>query len=142
MVSFVNMKTQKFRRFGNYFLGLALLVSLSGCSRAGADLRAKYDLCFKEDNPGATERYVEFTPVRCSDRNIILGEPIGGEHASLEFADTDADGTSEIVVSSETGCRWTFEPCIAPTRTIVKVTGAASPVFTVVSSESLPGGEF
>lgn len=136
------MSKQKNRRFKNRFWLPVLLVSLAACSRSGADLQAKYDICFKEDNPGATNRYVEFTPVRCSDKTVALGEPIGGEFARLEFADVDADGVSEIVVSSEFWCRWGFEPCLSPTRTTVKVKPAEPPIFVVIGDEKLPGGDF
>ena len=134
------MNTRKFCRFGLWLL----FVLPVGCAPGGADLRAKYDLCFKEDYPGATDRYVEYTPVRCSDKTIVLGEPIGGERASLEFADTDADGVSEIVVSSQFWCRWGFEPCLNPARTIVKVSGERErPQFSIVRVENLqPSPEF
>ena len=136
----VNMKTRKNRRLSLWLL----FVSLTNCTTGGADLRAKYDICFKEDTPGANSRYVTYTPVRCSDKRVVLGEPIGGELASLEFEDTDADGVSEIIVSSEFWCRWGFTPCVGPRRTTVKVSGAPdSPEFTVVRVEIFtPSPEF
>jgi hypothetical protein len=109
---------------------------LANCSSGERVLAAKYDICFKEDLPGASDRYVQYTPVRCSDKSVVLGEPVGGEYAGLEFSDTDADGVPEIVVSSESGCRWRF--CIHPTRTVVKVKPENPPVFTVVSETELP----
>lgn len=113
---------------------------LANCSPGGGgrDLSVRYDICFKQDEPGANNRYVEYTPVRCSDKSIVLGKPIGGEFARLEFADTDADGVSEIIVSSEFWCRWGFEPCLHPTRTIIKVIPGNPPGFTVAGEENLP----
>jgi hypothetical protein len=140
------MAMRKNQLFGQKFWRLALFVCLASCSMSGgADLRAKYDVCFIQDYPGATGRVVAYTPVRCSDKKVVLGEPIDGEFASLEFEDTDADGVSEIVVaSSEFRCRWSGEGCAGPTRTIVKVSGERNaPVFTVVSVEKLePSAEF
>jgi hypothetical protein len=131
--------------FIKVFFSLVLFVCLSGCSTGGADLRAKYDICFLEDYPGATDRVVAFVPVRCSDKSIVLGAPIDGERATLDFADEDGDGVSEIIVaSSKFWCRWGFESCIGPTRTVVKVSGErAAPVFTVLRAEKLePAAEF
>jgi hypothetical protein len=123
----------------NLRLILCFFLLSTGCPAGGADLRAKYDVCFKEDAPGANDRYVEFTPVRCSDERVKLGAPVGGERAVLEFEDTDADGTPEIVVSSLFRCRWSFEPCLNPTRTIVKVSGSPdAPQFSVVRVEMFP----
>lgn len=139
------MATVKNCRFIKVFLSLVLFVCSNGCSTGGADLRAKYDVCFLEDYPGATRRVVAFVPVRCADESIVLGAPIDGERATLDFADTDGDGVSEIIVaSSEFWCRWGFEPCIGPTRTVVKVSGERdAPVFTVLRIEKLePAPEF
>ena len=123
----------------NRWLILWFFVLSASCATGGSALRAKYDVCFTEDTPGATSRYVEYTPVRCSDQRVKLGEPIGGERASLEFEDTDNDGTPEIIVSSQFWCRWGFEPCIAPTRTVVKVSGEPdAPQFTVVRVDVFP----
>ena len=131
------MKTRKNRRLGLWFF--VLFVLSANCASGDADLRAKYDICFIKDYPGASNRYVEYKPVRCTDKSVVLGAPVGGEFASLDFEDTDADGVSEIVVSSEFWCRWGFEPCIAPTRTIVKVSGEPnSPLFTVLRVDELP----
>ncbi|HEX8735512.1 MAG TPA: hypothetical protein VF721_09330 [Pyrinomonadaceae bacterium] len=133
----------------NRFAVLIFLLWLSSgaaanCSSGGRDSSLRrYDICFKRDEPGANNRYVEYTPVKCSDESVRLGEAIGGELAGIEFVDTDADGVSEIIVSSGSACRWSFEPCLNPTRTVVKVEPKNPPVFTIISQENLePSPEF
>ena len=125
-------------RYYRFSLVILLVWLAANCSAGGAVLRFNHDICFKEDTPGANDRYVEYTPVRCSDKSKVLGEPFGGEYASLEFEDTDADGVPEIIVSSEFRCR--FRYCLDPRRTVIKVKPGDQPEFIVVKETVLPGG--
>ena len=85
------------------FALLGFMVLLAGCSGGRSVVAARYDLCFREDYPGASDRYVEYTPVRCSDPNIKVADPIGGERASLEVV--AGDEYPEVIISSEFWCR-------------------------------------
>ena len=53
-----------------------------------------------EDWPGATERYVTFTPVSKFDQKPI-GPTVGADYAVLTFKDLDGDGVKEAIVETE-----------------------------------------
>jgi hypothetical protein len=114
------------------------------CVSGKSYVEHRFDICFKEDFPGASDRHVEYTPVRCSDPSVMLAQPVGGEFATLEFKRTDTDDAAEFVVSSEFWCRWGFEPCLYPTRATFRISGdRENPAITLVSEERLtPSKEF
>lgn len=132
------------RRMKSRLVVVSFVALFAACQTGRSEVAARYDLCFREDYPGASDRYVEYTPVRCSEPTVKVSEPIGGEQATLEVVDVDGDRDPEIVVSSEFWCRWGFEPCLDPTRTTLKVKGTRErPEITVISEERLvPAKEF
>jgi hypothetical protein len=52
-----------------------------------------------EDWPGATERYVTFTPVLKSNKKPI-GPTVGADYAVLTFEDLDHDGIKEAIIET------------------------------------------
>ena len=50
------------------------------------------------DYPGATDRYVTYTPVLKADNNVKLGPIIGADYAKLRFKDINSDGTKEAII--------------------------------------------
>lgn len=52
-----------------------------------------------EDWPGATERYVTFTPILKSSKEPI-GPTVGADYAILKFEDVDGDGTKEAIIET------------------------------------------
>lgn len=73
-----------------------------------------HDICFRKDYPGAGDRFVTYTPVRCSNSSIVLGDAVGAEYATLTFKDIDSDRISEYIVSSKFWCENGLEPCADP----------------------------
>jgi hypothetical protein len=53
-----------------------------------------------EDSPGATERYVTFTPILKSSKKPI-GPTVGADYAVLTFKDLDGDGIKEAIIETE-----------------------------------------
>lgn len=52
-----------------------------------------------ENWPGATERYVTFTPILKSNKKPI-GPTVGADYAVLTFEDLDGDGTKEAIIET------------------------------------------
>jgi len=52
-------------------------------------------------HPGASDRYVEFTPVLKSNNKIKLGPTVGADYAELRFKDLNDDGVKEAVIETE-----------------------------------------
>jgi hypothetical protein len=52
-----------------------------------------------EDRPGATERYVTFTPISKSNKKPI-GPTVGADYAVLTFNDLDGDGIKEAIIET------------------------------------------
>lgn len=78
---------------GSALLGVGLIVL---CPEPNPFAQA--DICFREEHPGATERFTEYVPGRCSDRSQALAAGFGADHAQLSFADTDGDHRREVTV--------------------------------------------
>lgn len=96
------------------------------------------DICFKEEQPGATGRYILYVPVRCSDESQQLAPGFGADYATLDFEDVDRDGTPEaIVASSRFRCSFGTGSCYDAWRIVVKVCPACKPVFTVLERQYL-----
>jgi len=119
-------------------IAAALSLGLASCLIQQTNPFSKYDICFDRDQPGATDRHVTYTPVKCSDPTVVLGQTMGGEYAILSFYDVDADSFPEYVISSEFWCRWGFEPCVHPTYTAVRVQPGNPPAFAVIETRNLP----
>jgi len=99
----------------------------------------RFDICFEEDYPGATDRYTTYTPVRCSNPSARLGEPIGADYGNLSFEDVDDDGTPELVVeSSRLEC--SFAGYCGASREVWKVSVEGTPRFTEFQHVELPFG--
>ncbi len=96
-----------------------------------------YDICFKADCPGATDRFTTYTPVRCSDKNVVLGESIGADHGKIHFEDIDEDGFCEVIVESSVHrCRISAD-CYDAYRIVLKVHLKDPPEFEIISEELL-----
>ena len=54
-----------------------------------------------EEFPGATERYVQYTPVLSKDKDRQIGPTIGADFAKLRFKDIDDDGIKEAIIETE-----------------------------------------
>ena len=52
-----------------------------------------------EDWPGATERYVTFTPILKSTKKPI-GPTVGADYGDLTFEDLDGDGIKEAIIET------------------------------------------
>jgi hypothetical protein len=52
-----------------------------------------------EDWPGATERYVTFTPILKSTKKTI-GPTVGADYGDLTFEDLDGDGIEEVIIET------------------------------------------
>ncbi|MEO6452774.1 MAG: hypothetical protein ABIN97_01815 [Ginsengibacter sp.] len=59
-----------------------------------------------KDYPGATERYIEYTPVLKADRRIKLGPGLGADYATLRFKDINNDGVKEAIIETEILIDW------------------------------------
>ncbi|HEY0742396.1 MAG TPA: hypothetical protein VGD40_13070 [Chryseosolibacter sp.] len=69
-----------------------------------------------EDAPGATERYVTFTPVSKADHKP-LGPTVGADYAALKFEDLDGDGVKEAIVETRNTLHLEF---YTPERHVLK----------------------
>jgi hypothetical protein len=54
-----------------------------------------------KDSPGATDRYVTFTPVLKSNNKIIIGPIEGADYAKLHFEDINNDGIKEAIIETD-----------------------------------------
>lgn len=52
-----------------------------------------------QETPGATERYVTFTPVLKANKKPI-GPTVGADYAALTFKDLDDDGIKEAIIET------------------------------------------
>ncbi len=80
---------------------IAILLAGTGVVVYSWDMRNPYpDVDWISDMPGATERYITFTPVLKNNRNIKLGPTLGADYAVLRFLDLDDDGKKEAVIKT------------------------------------------
>lgn len=113
------------------------LATLGAFERTAPSPWADQDLCFARDTPGASGRYVSYTPVSCADPSRRLAEEIGADLGTLSFRDVDGDGSPEMIVeSSAFRCR--FSLCYEALRVVAKVTPGATPPVRVIESAHLP----
>ncbi|GAA4165429.1 hypothetical protein GCM10022217_37650 [Chryseobacterium ginsenosidimutans] len=117
-----------------FFTGLILLIVLF--------LYYKNDnpyenVIWKKDYPGATERYVEFTPYLKSKIEIKIGPTLGADLGKLRFEDIDSDGIKEAIIETKKG--FTLETSITPERHILKFKKDknGNPKFILLKSEIL-----
>lgn len=97
------------------------------------------DICFTQEWPGATSRYVEYSFVTCSKPRKRIGEPIGADQAVLSFTDVDLDGYPEAVVaSSPYKCKFGGLGCYGAERIVLKICPACEPSVRVMRREPLP----
>ncbi|MFC4309099.1 hypothetical protein ACFPN2_08415 [Steroidobacter flavus] len=97
------------------------------------------DICFTQDWPGATSRYVEYSFVTCSEPHVLLGERVGADQAVLSFSDLDRDGHPEAVIeSSPYKCKFGGLRCYGAERFVLKICPACNLKVRVVGRESLP----
>ena len=92
-----------------------------------------------KDYAGATERYIEYTPVLKIDPRIKLGPTVGADYATLRFKDINKDGVTEPIIETEILIdRGEFR---SPERHVLqyKKTTTGLPQFVLVKSEQFPG---
>lgn len=128
--------------FGCLGLGAGVLAFLLAAMGAfqfpAANPFEKDDICFTEDQPGATSRFTVYTPVRCSDETQRIGPELGADYATLDFEDVDGDGTPEVVVaSSRFRCQYGTGLCYDAWRLVAKVCLTCEPIFTLVEQRYL-----
>lgn len=96
-------------------------------------------ICFTQEWPGATSRYVEYSFVACSDPHTLLAQPVGADQAVLSFMDLDRDGHPEAVVeSSRYKCKFGGLGCYGAERIVLKICPECEPKVRVTSRERLP----
>ncbi len=54
---------------------------------------------FIKDYPGATDRYITYTPV-FKESGELIGEAIGADYGKLKFYDWDNDGIHEAIIET------------------------------------------
>jgi len=59
------------------------------------------DIVFIEDLPGATDRYVSFTPVLKDDPSVKVGPVVGADYGRIHFEDVDKDGIKEAIIETQ-----------------------------------------
>jgi hypothetical protein len=97
------------------------------------------DICFRQDWPGSTSRYVEFTFVSCASPHVPLADPIGADQETLSFEDVDRDGQAEAVVeSSWYKCKFGGLGCYGAYRTVLRICRDCDEPIVVVSERNLP----
>jgi len=101
----------------------ALFLSAVGaCEVQAGNPYEKDGICFARSLPGATSRFVAFTPVSCIDSARAMGEAVGADYGTLRFEDVDGDGRPEAVIeSSAFRCRWGVAPCYDAYRIVLRV---------------------
>ena len=100
---------------------------------------ASQDICFSQDRPGATSRYVEYAFRTCSSPHEVLAEPVGADQAGLTFEDVDDDGRPEAIVeSSWYKCRFGQLGCFDAARFVLRICPECARKVTVLSNRRLP----
>lgn len=118
---------QRAIKTGTLFLILGLFVGhflyLRGVFHwPGENPYAADNICFSEDFPGATGRFVEYTAVSCSNPQLVLAEPVGADFASLSFEDVDGDEKPEAIIESSLyKCKFSGTGCYEAYRIVLKI---------------------
>lgn len=81
---------------GLIFSGLIIVYLYNGYSKNNPF----NEVSWVEEYPGATERYVQFTPVSKVTK-LPIGPTVGADFASLRFIDLDNDGIKEAIIETE-----------------------------------------
>lgn len=98
----------------------------------------KDDVCFARSTPGATSRFIQYTPIACKDASIKIGEEIGADYAKLRFEDVDKDGIPEAIVeSSSFRCRYGAGPCYDAYRIVMKICTTCAPKARILETTYL-----
>lgn len=103
-------------------------------------LKTEFNLCFLKDTPGATDRYITFTPYLCNDpQKNPIGEAIGEDWAELSLLDVDSDGTPEIIIQPSTESQFSGV-CVSPRKSVWKIqkNDAGKVSLKLIESISLP----
>ncbi|WP_437762450.1 hypothetical protein WMF27_46280 [Sorangium sp. So ce281] len=117
---------------------LVLLKGIGALEGMAASPYAADDICFVEERLGAAQRFTAFTPVRCSDESVKIGDSFGADYASLDFEDVDDDGRPEAIISSSSfRCKYGPGPCYDAWRIVVRVHPGSDTVFTVIERRYL-----
>lgn len=92
-----------------------------------------------KDYPGATERYIEFTPVLKADKRIKLGPAVGADYGKLQFKDINNDGIKEAIIETELLVDW--GEFYDPERHVLQYqkTVTGHPQFFLIKSEKQSG---
>ena len=96
------------------------------------------DVEWVEDAPGATDRYIEYTPVLKVDHRVKLGPTVGADYATLRFKDINKDGVKEAIIETEVLIDWgDFR---SPARHVLQYKKSATgrPHFVLIKSEYFP----
>lgn len=99
-------------------LGISILILLIKTASLINVISPYDDVYWIEEYPGATERYIQYTPVSDKDRSVEIGPPIGADYGRLRFEDMDNDGVKEAVI--ETKVYFDFGDFYSPSRHILK----------------------
>lgn len=94
------------------------------------------DVIWEKDFPGATGRYVKFTPVLKSNPKIKLGSGFGADYGVINFEDIDNDGIKETIIQTKQPF-YSFDDAITSTKIILKYNknGNENPTFTIIEKE-------
>ena len=96
------------------------------------------DICFREEQPGATGRFILYVPVRCSNESQRLDPGFGADYATMNFEDVDGDDRPELIITSSSfRCQFSTGACYDAWRITVKVCPNCNPIFTVVDKRYL-----
>jgi hypothetical protein len=94
----------------------------------------RYDICFDRT---LSDDLVNYTPIRCSQTDKILGPTVGAPKGHMTFKDINEDGQLDYRVSSEEfWCRW-GKSCPSMTETWVTVELGYTPTFTIIQHNTL-----
>lgn len=97
------------------------------------------DICFVEGHPGATKRYVTYTPVLCSQPSKVIGPRLGADLGELSFEDVNGDNVDDAIVeSSATRCRFGFEDCRDAQRVVGRVCPDCREIVKIIEKTPLP----
>ena len=128
----INMKTAKI------IFGISILLFALGYLTYSYNMQNPFkEVKWIEHNPGAGDRYVEFTPVLKSNNKIKLGPTVGADYAELRFKDLNDDGVKEVVIETEVlfphGDFYSHERHVLG----YKLSPTGQPQFVLIKSEKL-----
>jgi hypothetical protein len=94
------------------------------------------DVVWIKDYPGATGRYISFTPYLRSDPKIKLADGFGADYGELSFKDIDNDGIKETIIETKQPF-YSFDDSVSPTKVILKynATKNKNPIFRMMEEK-------